>query len=257
MNSIQQQAAMMSALKIINEKWSIAVIHQITLGHQCFNQIAECLPNLSPTLISNRLKSLVRQKLVEKTEKQMGHGFFYQLTQLGQQFAPVINFLCDWGVSAKQQDLSDAEKHIDGLLQQHFNRIDADNLSCQSYVLKIHIKDMPKYRDWWVVIGQKDITLVMDEPVARVNCHLTTYVSTMISLLNGELSSQAAKLQGALILNGDVAACHTFHDLFKDIKNHRKSFNVSKQLVRFSLPPNHSILPNNNELGYTTAHSFN
>lgn len=221
MNITLQQSAMMNALKIINEKWSMAVIHQIRLGKECFNQIADGLPHLSPTLISNRLKSLLRQQVIAKAKKSSGTGYYYQLTSLGQQFAPVLDLLCEWGISAKQEVMTDEEKEMNALLVQTVKKLNFNSHHQQSLVMKIDVINLPRFREWWLVVDQGEAVLVMDEPQKFVNGHLKTDSETFRLIAESKLNTREALLSQRLSLSGDKHICNEFHQWFTKNNNHK------------------------------------
>jgi len=65
-------------------------------GGTRFSDIASTVPGLSDRLLSERLKELTNEGLVERVAHQDSGRVEYHLTVMGRELAPVIDCLSDW-----------------------------------------------------------------------------------------------------------------------------------------------------------------
>lgn len=164
MNYYQQQSALMKASDVFNQKWNLLILHQMLNGKKRFNQIAEALNFLSPTLISKRLKSLENQKVVIKKSKPQGSGFEYYLSALGKKLKPLMNYLYQWGEGFQKVNMDPNEVMIDKFLRENMNRFKVSELPMGRTIFKFHINDLNHHKNWWFIIDNQQISLSLTEP---------------------------------------------------------------------------------------------
>src|SRR5262245_25565892 len=80
------------ALEILGERWTLLVVREMFGGSHRFNEIHRGVPLMSPTLLSQRLRRLVRAGIVER-----GQRGEYLLTPAGEELWPVVEGLGVWG----------------------------------------------------------------------------------------------------------------------------------------------------------------
>ena len=86
------------SLNIIGDRWTLLVVHEILKGHTMFNELKKALNGISSNLLSERLKYLEEQGLIQ-TELYSQHPprYRYTLTQSGEELEDVFNSLIIWG----------------------------------------------------------------------------------------------------------------------------------------------------------------
>jgi len=80
----------MALLDLLGRTWSLGVIWQLRHGALSFSELQSCCENISPTLLTKRLKELQQTKLIEKNLQG------YQLTPVGLALFDVISPLSQW-----------------------------------------------------------------------------------------------------------------------------------------------------------------
>lgn len=81
-------------VEVIGRRWSGVILLAMHAGHERFTDIRDPIPGLSDRLLSQRLRELEREGLVERTED---HGQVrYRLTKAGRELSPVIEAIEDW-----------------------------------------------------------------------------------------------------------------------------------------------------------------
>lgn len=81
---------LMAILDLIGRTWSLGIIWQLSQGPLAFSELQTRCENISPTLLTKRLKELQATVLVEKCLQG------YQLTPIGNELFQVIAPLGGW-----------------------------------------------------------------------------------------------------------------------------------------------------------------
>lgn len=83
--------------KILQGKWAILVLHELSQGTRRFNELERGLQITHATL-SSQLKSLEREGIVRRTVyAEVPPRVEYSLTDIGRKFAPVLESIRAWG----------------------------------------------------------------------------------------------------------------------------------------------------------------
>lgn len=84
------------AVELVGRRWTGAILRAMFAGNTRFSDIASTVPGLSDRLLSERLKELTTEGLVERVAHQDSGRVEYHLTTMGHELAPVIECLSDW-----------------------------------------------------------------------------------------------------------------------------------------------------------------
>ena len=87
-----------SAIDIFGDKWTLVIIKQMLLEHKkTFKQFSESEEAIAPNILSDRLKKLVKIKLIDKVKYADNKKTnIYSLTEKGLSLTPVITELAIW-----------------------------------------------------------------------------------------------------------------------------------------------------------------
>lgn len=86
------------ALGVVGDRWSLAVVAQLTEGPQRFNDLADALMPIARTVLSERLRRLEDARII--TRRQYSDApvrWNYRLSVSGAELARVAGVLADWG----------------------------------------------------------------------------------------------------------------------------------------------------------------
>lgn len=85
-------------LNIIGDRWSLLILHQMFLGNVTFKEIQDNLEGIPTNLLSDRLKALEADELIERSIYQSHPPRYkYILTKKGYDLEDVFNSLILWG----------------------------------------------------------------------------------------------------------------------------------------------------------------
>jgi DNA-binding HxlR family transcriptional regulator len=84
------------ATELVGDRWSVLILREIMVGSTRFNDIHRGIPRISRTLLSQRLRVLVRDGLVERRSRPGRSSFDYVLTEAGRDLQPIVWELGKW-----------------------------------------------------------------------------------------------------------------------------------------------------------------
>lgn len=83
-------------LDLVGDRWTLLILRDVSLfGPRRFVDLRENLEGIPPTLLSERLKRLVDQGLLERLGS--GRQLMYGFTDRGREIRPVLRALRDFG----------------------------------------------------------------------------------------------------------------------------------------------------------------
>ncbi len=86
------------AVNILGKRWTGLIIHVLMRGAVRFKEIREMVPQMSDKMLSERLKELEEQGIVErKVYPEIPVRIEYELTDKGKDLRPVIESIHAWG----------------------------------------------------------------------------------------------------------------------------------------------------------------
>ena len=105
-------------LDIIGDRWTLLIIRDLFLGRSRFNEFRQSTPRISPRLLSERLKRLEEQGLVER-ELLAGYPprAEYRLTAKGRSLFPVLFAIGSWGFEHLFADEPELRTGVDSFLR--------------------------------------------------------------------------------------------------------------------------------------------
>jgi len=96
--TLKQTCGVNSTIKIIGKKWTILILHELCGGTKRFGQIQRTLLGISPKTLSERLKELEKDGLVnKKVFAEIPLHVEYSLTPKGKSLEKIINQMANWG----------------------------------------------------------------------------------------------------------------------------------------------------------------
>lgn len=85
------------AIQLLSKRWVVFIVYQLLSGPQRFVNIENALPNLSGKVLSDRLKELEEEGIIERTvypDKPV--RIEYSLTNKGKSLSPLIEDISSW-----------------------------------------------------------------------------------------------------------------------------------------------------------------
>ena len=95
----QQHCSVAQSLDVIGERWTLLIVRELLLGPRRFKDLLGHLPGIGTNLLSNRLKQLEAEGLLEKTRLPApASADAYRLTHAGRALEPIVLAVIRWGL---------------------------------------------------------------------------------------------------------------------------------------------------------------
>lgn len=198
------------AAEILAERWTPLVIRELLTGSHRFNDIHRGVPLMSPSLLSQRLRSLVDAGLIERHELSNGPNE-YHLTEAGRELGPVLEGLGKWGKRWARLEVRPEELDPGLLMWDLHRRLRVDRLPDRRTVIHFEITDMPaKQRYYWLVVERATVDVCLKDPGFGVDLHVAADLKTLTAVWVGDVSLNRAIDADAIRLAGPGSLCRQF-----------------------------------------------
>jgi DNA-binding HxlR family transcriptional regulator len=188
------------AMELLDERWTMLVIRELLCGSRHFNALRRGVPRMSPTLLSARLRTLVRAGVVERYDE--GRQVTYTLTPAGEELRPIVEALGRWGLRwVPELGDEDLDPHL--LMWDLHRNVDVTAVPAGRTVLHFSFSDVAREeRNWWVVITPEDVDLCRFDPGHPVTASVETDLRTLTRVWRGELTWAQSQRSGDLRVTG-------------------------------------------------------
>jgi DNA-binding HxlR family transcriptional regulator len=91
-----------TVVELIGNKWKLLIIRNLLASTSRFNELKRGLPGISQKVLTDNLRSLESNGLIERTVyPEVPPRVEYSLTQMGRSLTPLFDSIIDWGNSYK------------------------------------------------------------------------------------------------------------------------------------------------------------
>jgi DNA-binding HxlR family transcriptional regulator len=197
------------AVSLVGERWALLVIRELMLGPKRFTDLRIGLPQVSPNVLSQRLRDLEHSGVVQKRKLPPPASVqVYELTEWGSKLEPVLVQLGKWGVQSPQLP-RDGTLGVDSLIlsfRTMFNPQSAKGLKA-TYDLR--------FRDdrFYARVSKGQLEIVRGE-INKADVKVETSANTLTALVYGGRSLNEAIRSGDVKLEGDKKMLERFLKLF-------------------------------------------
>lgn len=193
------------ATEILGEKWTFLIIRELIMGGRRFNELQRGLGDISPALLTARLKSLEEQGIVVRRRVQGQRSFEYYPTEACMALLPVLISLGEWGLLWARHNVVDADLDVELLMFYLERSIDPGKLIGNQSILQFKFKDLSEQQDWWLLIKDSKVDLCLVDPGKDIDVYFFCTVRTMHDVWMGDRTYRDAINSGDLVVEGDPA----------------------------------------------------
>jgi len=191
------------ATEILGEKWTFLILRELVVGARRFSELQRGLGDISPALLTARLKSLEEQGIIARRKVPGQRTYEYWPTQACNEIAPVLVALGQWGLQYARTNMLDADLDVELLMLYLERSVDPDKLIGDQNIIQFSFKDLARQRDWWLLVQDRKVDLCITDPGKEVDVYFHCTVRTMHDLWMGDRSYQDAIRAGDLIVEGE------------------------------------------------------
>ncbi|HEU5267135.1 MAG TPA: helix-turn-helix domain-containing protein [Jatrophihabitans sp.] len=195
------------ALDVVGERWALLIVRELLLGPRRFGQLRAGLPDLSPNVLTQRLRELADAGIVERSVLEPPASVtVYELSERGRALEPVLLELGRWGSETPR--IGGREMSTASLLVALKTMFDPTTDATVTYVLRIGDEAFTVA----IADGSIDVRRGADpDAAAELAADVTTF--RMIVFLGTGV--RAAEHAGALTIAGDRRVAARFPAYFR------------------------------------------
>ena len=159
-----------AAAKVLQPKWNIQILRSICLyGVTNFNDIRRLIPDVSPTLVSARLKFLVEHGILEKRFDDHFKASCYVPTEAGMKLKQVLLTLGEWGRDWLDQEASVHAADSGMLLWVLGRKLRTEALPLTDVTIQFCLEEDDRVlsKDYWYHIEDKQQPELADNGLGR------------------------------------------------------------------------------------------
>jgi len=199
------------ACKILEPRWTIPILSEMWGGSTRFNDIRRGVGNISPALLSKRLKELEANGLIERIENPATEQVDYLRTQLAVDLEPALDALAKWAQCNVEAATALADTDVPTLMWHMRNYIQSDKLPNRQVVIRFHFSDPElEYDSYWALARPgKHVEICSSIPDFDVDLYVETDHVTLSSILLSRTTISREVDRGQLFLSGDAVVART------------------------------------------------
>lgn len=199
------------ACEMLEPRWTIQVLTELWSGSTRFNEIRRGVGNISPGLLSKRLKELERHGLVDRVEDPASGAVDYMRTPKAVALEDALNALAIWAQREIDAELALCNTDLSTLMWKMRRWIVQEELPPRRTVMRFHFDDDDaEYQTYWVVAQPGALPEICTaEPGFDVDLYVETSTMSLGGIVLGRTTVARELDSGALFLGGDPRLART------------------------------------------------
>ena len=203
------------ASEILAERWTILILRELIMGGRRFSELQRGLGDISPALLSARLKSLEEQGLVVRRRPSGQRSHEYWPTQACTELGPVLVAMGNWGMLYARHTVLDADLNVELLMLYLERSIDPKHLIGDESVIQFKFSDLSRQQDWWILVRNDKAELCLKDPGKDVDVYFCSTLRMMHDVWMGDRTWREATAAGELVIEGERALLRNIGDWLK------------------------------------------
>lgn len=190
------------ATEILGERWTFLIVRELLMGGRRFTELQRGLGEISPALLTARLKSFEAEGLVARRRINGQRGYEYHPTPACEALLPVVVAMGEWGLCWARHTLTTLDFDVEFLMYYLERSVDPAQLPGDHTVIQFKFKDFAEQPNWWLLVDGEEVDVCITPPGRDVDVYFTTTVRTMHDVWMGDRSYRDAMQSGDLVVEG-------------------------------------------------------
>jgi len=180
------------AASVICERWTLQIIREMFFGSTKYSEIQKFIPNISPSLLRDRLRFLEEQNLIYRRCAERANRYEYFLTPSGKALAPVLTEMGKWGMCFAREGMTEKQNTASGLLRDFAGRIDLDQLPSGSTTIKLDLTDVEQRPAGYIHVRDGNVQVCDTDLGFETNVIIEATLDLMTRIWYGEVDMAKA-----------------------------------------------------------------
>lgn len=195
------------AASVICERWTLQIIRELFFGSSHYSQIQKYIPNISPTMLRNRLRFLEEQGLIIRKCPTHANRYEYFLTPSGKALAPVLTEMGKWGMCHASDGMTSKQNTAWGLVRDFSGSLDVDQLPDGDTSIQIRLEDVEESPVRYIHVRDGKVEVCDTDLGIETDVLIRSTLDVMTRVWYGEIDLLAAIESGRMAV--DAAPIYT------------------------------------------------
>src|ERR1700730_10926680 len=185
--------------ELLAERWTPIIIRNLLNGCRTFTEIRQGAPGIPTALLTKRLSLLERHGIIERERCPSGRGWYYRLTEQGQDLKAVCDAMGQWG--ARWLEVQPHHRAPAYVLWATTKLVDPAKLPDRTVVVRFELQDRPN-DSYWLLLRNPYPELCTQGTGYREDIVARTDAACLIDIHLKRTSYSEALRSGRLALEG-------------------------------------------------------
>lgn len=195
------------AASVLCERWTLQIIRELFFGSTRYSEIQRYIPNISPSLLRDRLRFLEAQGLIIRKCGDKANRYEYFLTPSGKALGPILTEMGKWGMCHANEGMTDKQNTAWGLVRDFAGRIDPDQLPSGVTSIRFELTDVRESPTHYVHVRDGKVEVCDTDLGLETDVYITSTLAVMTRVWYGEIDMMAAIDSGRMRV--DAAPVYT------------------------------------------------
>lgn len=186
------------AASVLCERWTLQIVREMFFGANRYSEFQRYIPNISPSLLRDRLRFLETQGVLIRKRSVSGNRYEYFLTPAGKRLAPVLTEMGKWGMRFARAGMTDKQNTAWGLVRDFGGRIDIDELPGGDTSIRFNLTDVDESPVHYIHVRDGQSQVCDTDLGFEVNVFITSSLAVLTRIWYGELDIAVAIRDGRL-----------------------------------------------------------
>jgi len=186
------------AASVLCERWTLQIIRELFFGSTKYSEIQKFIPNISPSLLRDRLRSLESQGLVIRKRAERGNRYEYFLTPSGKALAPVLTAMGKWGMRHAREGMTDKANTASGLVRDFAGGLNVDELPSGNTSIQLNLTDVDDSPRRYIHVRDGEVEVCDTDLGFETDVYITSTLDLMTRIWYGEVEMTYAIESGAM-----------------------------------------------------------
>jgi DNA-binding HxlR family transcriptional regulator len=220
------------ACEVLEPRWTIPILTEMWNGTSKFNEIRRSVGNISPALLSKRLKELEHYGLIERVEDPATGQVDYLRTQAAIDMEPALDALAKWAQRNIKAQTALENINVSKLMFYMRHLIYPEHLPNRQVVIQIRFSDPGlKYDTYWIVTRPAaPVEVCSVIPGFDVDLYIETDRVSFSSMLLNRTTTARELDEGRLYMSGDALLIRTI-----DTWMYRRTKETADEILQLDL----------------------
>ena len=197
------------AASVLCERWTLQIIREMFFGSTKYSEIQKFIPNISPSLLRDRLRSLESQGLVIRKRAERGNRYEYFLTPSGKALAPVLTEMGKWGMRHAREGMTDKANTASGLARDFAGGLDVDELPSGNTSIQLNLTDVEDSPRRYIHVRDGEVEVCDTDLGFETDVYITSTLDLMTRIWYGEVEmTQAIETGRMKVVAAPVYSSH-------------------------------------------------